>query len=68
MLALAIADVGHVAVTGRVLGWERTIDVRGWNQMAWGNIGVTVGLFITRIGYLAGVFGAHRSVGKAKVG
>lgn len=33
------------------------MDVQGWNQMAWGNIGITLGLFIVRVLYLIGAFG-----------
>lgn len=44
LIALAIGDVGHLYVTSAVLGLERFIDVRQWNAMAWGNIGVTVSL------------------------
>lgn len=42
LAALAVGDVGHLAVTYRVLGYTRYVDVAGWNPMAWGNIGVTV--------------------------
>ncbi|SLM38435.1 hypothetical protein LPUS_08649 [Lasallia pustulata] len=61
--ALAIADVGHLVVTGLGLGWEGFLDVRGWNDMAWGNVGVTTGLFVTRVGYLIGLFGEDRVPG-----
>ena len=43
VIALLIADIGHVAVTCHVMGYERTLDVANWNAMAWGNIGATVG-------------------------
>lgn len=42
LIALAIADVGHVFITCFVMGYERAIDIAQWNAMAWGNIGVTV--------------------------
>ncbi|KAK3388948.1 hypothetical protein B0T20DRAFT_424868 [Sordaria brevicollis] len=42
LVALAIADVGHMMITAEALGWDGTVDVRGWNAMTWGNLGVTV--------------------------
>ncbi|PQE13460.1 NADp-dependent alcohol dehydrogenase protein [Rutstroemia sp. NJR-2017a WRK4] len=42
LIALWIADIGHVAVTYNVLGWQRSIDITTWNSMTWGNIGATV--------------------------
>ena len=63
ILALAVGDVGHLVVTGLGLGWEGLLDVGGWNDMAWGNLGVTTGLFVTRVGYLMGLFGEDRVAG-----
>ncbi|MCJ1301156.1 hypothetical protein MMC08_003955 [Hypocenomyce scalaris] len=60
VIALAIADIGHLIVTGQALGWEGVVNVPGWNDMAWGNVGVTAGLFVTRVGYLMGSFGEDR--------
>lgn len=42
VIALWLADIGHVAVTCYVMEYERMIDVANWNAMAWGNIGATV--------------------------
>jgi hypothetical protein len=44
VIALWLADIGHVAVTCYVLEHERVIDVANWNAMAWGNIGATVSI------------------------
>lgn len=60
VIACAIADVGHLAVTYHVMGFADFMNLKGWNAMAWGNIGVTAGLFLTRIGYLVGMFGKGR--------
>ncbi|KAI9675029.1 MAG: hypothetical protein M1817_001435 [Caeruleum heppii] len=57
LIALALGDVGHLAVTYSVLGRERYLDWRGWNAMAWGNVGVTTFLFLTRLAYLLGLLG-----------
>ena len=67
LLALAVADVGHVGLTMCLMGWDRVIDLQGWNAMAWGNIGATLFLFFTRFLYLLGLFGGDRAVGKAKI-
>ena len=56
LIACAIADVGHLAVTYHVMGYRDFTNIQGWNSMAWGSIGVTALLFLTRVGYLAGVY------------
>lgn len=60
LIACAIADVGHLAVTYHVMGHVKYVDVVNWNSMAWGNIGVTVFLFLVRVGYLLGLFKSKR--------
>ncbi|MCJ1428204.1 hypothetical protein MMC29_006112 [Sticta canariensis] len=60
LIACAIADVGHLAVTYHVMEFADFINLRGWNTITWANIGVTTGLFLTRIGYLLGMFGKGR--------
>lgn len=62
LLACAIADIGHLYVTYAVMGWEDYVDLTNWNPLAWGNIGITAGLFVTRVLYLAGAFGEDRVV------
>ncbi|KAG9240176.1 hypothetical protein BJ878DRAFT_313224 [Calycina marina] len=42
VIALWLADIGHVGITGWVMGYSQVADVANWNAMAWGNIGVTV--------------------------
>lgn len=66
LIACAIADVGHVYVTYAVMGGKAFFDLGQWNAMAWGNIGVTLGLLITRVAYLAGLLGEDRLVGDTK--
>jgi len=63
---LAIADVGHLAATMMGMGWDGFFDVSNWNDMAWGNIGATFFLFVTRLAYLGGLFGGVAGTGKAK--
>jgi hypothetical protein len=42
LVALLIADAGHVGFTWYGMGSDRFFDVSGWNAMAWGNLGATV--------------------------
>ena len=67
LIACAIADVGHLYAIYHVIGHANFVDVRGWNQMAWGNIGVTAFLLLVRLMYFWGVFGKDnvRSARKA---
>jgi hypothetical protein len=46
VIALWLADIGHVVITGYVTPYEKLIDVANWNAMTWGNIGATVGTFL----------------------
>jgi hypothetical protein len=42
VIALWLADITHVLITGFGLGMARVMDVASWNSMTWGNIGATV--------------------------
>lgn len=42
LVALLIADLGHIAVTYYILEFDKFIAFRDWNPMTWGNVGVTV--------------------------
>ena len=42
LVALWLGDIGHVGFSCYGLGSERTMNPKGWNAMAWGNIAVTV--------------------------
>ncbi|KAL4906847.1 hypothetical protein BDW74DRAFT_176452 [Aspergillus multicolor] len=57
LVALAIADVGHIYVTYLAMGPELFFDVAQWNVLTWGNVGVTGFLFVNRLLYFLGVFG-----------
>lgn len=57
LVACAVADVGHVYVTYLAMGWDAFVDVKAWNALTWGNIGVTAFLLVNRIAYFAGLFG-----------
>jgi hypothetical protein len=43
-----VGDLVHLYVTVIHLGWETCLDVKGWNDMTWGNIGITLVLFLSR--------------------
>jgi hypothetical protein len=42
LFALWLADIGHVGFSCYGLGLEKSLDLAGWNAMAWGNIAATV--------------------------
>ncbi|PWY82196.1 hypothetical protein BO70DRAFT_352797 [Aspergillus heteromorphus CBS 117.55] len=65
LLALAVADLGHVWAVGRGMGLQRFVDVAGWNALTWGNVGVTMALFGGRVVVLLGGWGGC-SVEKGK--
>ena len=54
---LAIGDLGHIGPTLYVFGKDAALDFANWNVMAYANIAVTVFLFVTRVGWLLGLFG-----------
>ncbi|OCL11890.1 hypothetical protein AOQ84DRAFT_172491 [Glonium stellatum] len=66
LVALWIADIGHVGVTAWAMGMQAFIDVAGWNAMAWGNIGATVFLFVMRSSYFLGAFGPNQEKSNAQ--
>ncbi|RDW77417.1 hypothetical protein BP6252_05470 [Coleophoma cylindrospora] len=68
VIALWIADIGHVAATYYVLGYETFMDIANWNAMTWGNVGATAFLFLTRTLYLMGVLGADRKPALPQIG
>lgn len=61
LVALLIADITHVGLTCWGLGYERAVDVAGWNAVTWGNVGFTVFLGLTRTVYLLGLFGPDKA-------
>ncbi|EFQ26691.1 uncharacterized protein LY79DRAFT_666969 [Colletotrichum navitas] len=42
LVALWVADIGHIYACYHFLGLDRFLDVTHWNAMTWGNVGVTV--------------------------
>ena len=66
ILACAIADIGHLWATYVVIGHQNFMDVGNWNNMAWGNIGITASLFVFRVLYLMGLLGQDKVVKSAR--
>ncbi|EAW09279.1 uncharacterized protein ACLA_034820 [Aspergillus clavatus NRRL 1] len=61
LVALAIADFGHIYATYAWMGREAFVDVANWNALTWGNVGITGFLMVNRIAYLAGIFGEAKA-------
>ena len=66
LIACLIGDVGHLASTYWVIGYDNFVNMGGWNAMAWGNIGATVFLLVARVLYLAGMLGKDRAVASTR--
>lgn len=66
VVALGIGDVGHIAATAAVMGWEDVVRWREWNATMWGNLGAVVVLFVVRGLYLLGWLGADRVPGERR--
>jgi hypothetical protein len=64
LLALAVADIGHVYATYVAMGHDSFVDVGSWSPVAWGNIGATGFLFVNRVAYFLGVFGEAKAPAK----
>ncbi|KAF2457519.1 hypothetical protein BDY21DRAFT_344070 [Lineolata rhizophorae] len=60
LCALWLGDVGHVAVSAWAVGWQGLRAWRAWTAAIWGNVGVTVLLWLLRTAYLAGLFGGEK--------
>ncbi|CAK7274377.1 hypothetical protein SEPCBS57363_006131 [Sporothrix epigloea] len=60
LVALLIADIGHVGLTIAALGPDRFAAIGEWNAMTWGNVGFTIFLALMRTSYLLGFFGPDK--------
>ncbi|KAK5111041.1 hypothetical protein LTR62_005416 [Meristemomyces frigidus] len=59
LLVVALADLGHIYAFYRV--WGGTFwDFGQWNDLMWGNVGVSVFLHVNRLATVMGVFGSER--------
>lgn len=57
LCAVALADLGHIFAVYRVFGSNQFWEVSGWNDMTWGNVGVSAFLHVNRLGTVVGLFG-----------
>jgi len=57
LIAVAFADYGHIYATYAALGDDYFWDVSKWNDMIWGNVGVSLFLNVARWLTVLGVFG-----------
>lgn len=68
LLAVALADLGHIYAVYVAVGPAYFWNFAEWNDMTWGNVGVSVFLHVNRWATVAGVFGAMGTgEGKLKV-
>ena len=51
-----MGDIVHIVVAAVHIGEEKVKDVSGWNDMTWGNIGITVFLLVSRISWFVWVW------------
>jgi hypothetical protein len=70
LVAVAIADWGHIYSVYASVGEEIFWDLDKWNDLMWGNVGVSAVLNVCRWGTVFGVFGkvGGKGSGKAKRG
>ncbi|KAL1998319.1 hypothetical protein VTN02DRAFT_6419 [Thermoascus thermophilus] len=66
LIALALADLGHLWSTYAAMGWDSFWDFSGWGAIAFGNIAVTGFLFVNRVMYLWGWFGEAKAPRREK--
>lgn len=61
-----IPRIGRTNFDIQSRGYTDFTDVQAWNPTAWGNIGVTLGLFLVRLLYLMGFLGQDKVVNSTK--
>ncbi|KAE8354250.1 hypothetical protein BDV28DRAFT_131349 [Aspergillus coremiiformis] len=58
ILVYCFSDINHLYATYRGLGWDTLVNPWAWqNVLTWGNVGMTVFMFVNRVLFLLGVFG-----------
>lgn len=62
----ACGDVGHLAANYAGMGSAVFWAYREWNEVMWGNIAVTVFLFLNRLATVNGAFGTPGWVARGK--
>jgi len=54
LIPLAVADIVHIALTLYPLPLDLVLNPVKWTTLIWGNVGITFGLFIVRMLWIAG--------------
>ncbi len=67
LLAVALADYGHMYAAYAAVGPDYFWSPAGWNRATWGNIGASAVLNVLRLATVAGVFGPLREIGDRDV-
>lgn len=69
LILAACGDVGHLAANYAGMGSAVFWAYREWNEVMWGNIAVTIFLFLNRIATVSGLFGtlARTTRGKERL-
>ncbi|KAF2268094.1 hypothetical protein CC78DRAFT_530472 [Lojkania enalia] len=57
---VALGDLGHIYSSYKAMGPEMFWNFNQYNEVMWGNIGVSAFLHVNRLGTLTGVFGRFR--------
>jgi hypothetical protein len=57
LMAMGLADLGHIYSFYRAVGADYFFNFGGWHEHMWQNVGVTAFLHVVRLATLAGVFG-----------
>ncbi len=58
LVAVALADFGHIYASYASLGDQIFWDVSKWNDMVWGSVGISAFLNVNRWATVLGLFGA----------
>ncbi|CAK1365217.1 uncharacterized protein RHO25_010066 [Cercospora beticola] len=58
LIAVAFADIGHIYAVYAAVGPAYFWNFAEWNDMTWGNVGVSAFLHVNRWATVAGLFGS----------
>lgn len=57
LISVAVADLGHIYAVYKAVGPQYFWNFGEWNDMTWGNVGVSGFLHVNRLATVAGLFG-----------
>ena len=61
---MVVGDLIHIYVAAIHIGETTLMDVKSWNDMTWGNIGITLLLFLSRLSWF--LFAGTKKVERTK--